>query len=64
VLIEPAAYEDLSVKGEFNGGGVDGTFYWIDRQNGLVGLWFAARFPQVQTTLKRFKVQVYQALED
>jgi CubicO group peptidase (beta-lactamase class C family) len=64
VLIEPAAYEDLSVKGEFNGAGVDGTFYWIDRQNGLVGLWFAARFPQVQTTLKRFKVQVYQALED
>jgi len=64
VLVDPAAYEDLSVKGEFNGAGADGTYYWIDRQNGLIGLWFAARFPQVQTTLKRFKVLTYQALEN
>lgn len=64
VLIDPAAYGDLSVKGEFNGAGADGTHYWIDRQNNLAGLWFAARFPQTQTTLKRFKVLTYQALEN
>ncbi len=64
VLIDPAAYGDLSVRGEFNGAGVDGTHYWIDRQNNLAGLWFAARFPQTQTTLKRFKVLTYQALEN
>ena len=63
VLLDPAAYEDLSVKGEFNGAGASGTFYWIDRQNDLIGLWFAQRYPQVQTTLKRFKVLTYQALE-
>ncbi|MBS0661718.1 MAG: beta-lactamase family protein [Verrucomicrobia bacterium] len=63
VLLDPPAYEDLSVKGEFNGAGVGGTFYWIDRKNDLIGLWFAQRYPQVQTTLKRFKVLTYQALE-
>lgn len=63
VLVDPAAAEDLGVKGEFNGAGVGGTFYWIDREHDLAGLWFAQRYPQVQTTLKRFKVLTYQALE-
>ncbi len=63
VLVDPAAGEDLGVEGEFNGAGVGGTFLFIDRRNGLVGLWFSQRYPQVQTTLKRFKVLTYQALE-
>ncbi len=63
VLLDPPTYEDLSVKGEFNGAGVGGTFFWIDRQNDLIGIWFAQRYPQVQTTLKHFKVLTYQALE-
>lgn len=62
VLVDPAASEDLGVEGEFNGAGVGGTFFFIDRHNGLVGLWFSQRYPQVQTTLKRFKVLTYQAL--
>ncbi len=63
VLVDPPAYEDLSVKGEFNGAGVGGTYFWIDRKHDLAGLWFAQRYPQVQVTLKRFKVLTYQALE-
>lgn len=63
VLVDPAASEDLGVEGEYNGAGVGGTFYFIDRRNGIVGLWFSQRYPQVQTTLKRFKVLTYQALE-
>jgi len=62
VLVDPAASEDLGVEGEYNGAGVGGTFYFVDRRNGVVGLWFSQRYPQVQTTLKRFKVLVYQAL--
>jgi len=63
VLLDPPTYEDLSVKGEFNGAGSGGTFYWIDRKNDLIGLWLVQRYPLVQTSLKRFKVLTYQALE-
>lgn len=63
VLLDPSASEDLGVEGEYNGAGVGGTFYFIDRRNQIVGLWFSQRYPQVQTTLKRFKVLTYQALE-
>ena len=63
MLLDPPTYEDLSVKGEFNGAGSGGTFYWIDRKNDLIGLWLVQRYPLVQTSLKRFKVLTYQALE-
>lgn len=63
VLVDPSAYEDVSVKGEYNAAGSGGTFFWIDREHDLIGIWFAQRYPQVQSTLKRFKVLTYQALE-
>lgn len=62
VLVDPAKSENLGIAGEYNGAGVFGTYYWIDRKNKLAGLWFTQRLPQVQSELHRFKVLVYQAL--
>ena len=62
VLLDPPTYEDVSVKGEFNGAGSGGTCYWIDRKNDLIGIWLVQRYPLVQTSLKRFKILTYQAL--
>jgi len=62
VLIDPAEEENLGIKGEYNGAGFAGTYYWIDRKNNLAGLWFTQRSPQTQSELHRFKVLTYQAL--
>lgn len=62
VLIDPAKSENLGITGEYNGAGVGGTYYWIDRKNNLAGLWFSQRYPQIQSELHRFKVLTYQAL--
>lgn len=62
VLLDPAQSENLGIKGEYNGAGLGGTYYWIDPKNKLAGLWFTQRYPQVQSELHRFKVLVYQAL--
>lgn len=62
VLIDPARAENLGIKGEYNGAGFAGTYYWIDRTNNLAGLWFTQRSPQIQSELHRFKVLTYQAL--
>jgi CubicO group peptidase (beta-lactamase class C family) len=62
VLIDPAQSENLGIAGEYNGAGVAGTYYWIDRANNLAGLWFTQRSPQTQSELHRFKVLTYQAL--
>ena len=64
VLVDPAKSENLGIKGEYNGAGLGGTYYWIDPKNKLAGLWFTQRYPQVQSELHRFKVLTYQALEN
>lgn len=63
VLLDPAASETLSAKGEFNWGGAAGTYFWIDRANKLIGLWMVQRPPFVPEPSKRFKVLAYQALQ-
>jgi CubicO group peptidase (beta-lactamase class C family) len=64
VLMDAAAAETLSVDGEFNWGGATGTYFWIDRKNQLVGIWFVQRPPFVPEPGKRFKVLTYQAMEN
>ncbi len=64
VLLDPAASETLSFEGEYNWGGANGTYFWIDRKNDLVGLWMVQRPPFVPPPSKRFKVLTYQALEN
>lgn len=64
VLMDAASAETLSVDGEFSWGGALGTYFWIDRKNQLVGVWFVQRPPFVHEPGKRFKVLAYQALEN
>jgi CubicO group peptidase (beta-lactamase class C family) len=64
VLVHPAASETLSFEGEYNWGGANGTYFWIDRKNNLIGLWMVQRPPFVPPPSKRFKVLAYQAMEN
>jgi len=64
VLMDPAAAEVLSVEGELSWGGAAGTYFWIDRNNELAGVWMVQRPPFVHEPSKRFKVLTYQALEN
>ncbi|MFN3326323.1 MAG: serine hydrolase domain-containing protein [Bryobacteraceae bacterium] len=64
VLLDSASAETLSVEGEFNWGGMAGTFFWIDRKNELIGLWLVQQPPFVAPPSKRYKVLTYQALEN
>jgi CubicO group peptidase (beta-lactamase class C family) len=63
VLMDAAKAENLSVDGEYNWGGASGTYFWIDRENHLVGIWLVQRPPFTQPPSKRFKVLTYQALQ-
>jgi CubicO group peptidase (beta-lactamase class C family) len=63
VLMDAAKAETLSVDGEYNWGGANGTYFWIDRENRLIGLWLVQRPPFTQPPSKRFKVLAYQAME-
>jgi CubicO group peptidase (beta-lactamase class C family) len=64
ILMDAAAAETLSVDGEFNWGGANGTYFWIDRKSDVIGLWMVQRPPFVPPPSKRFKVLTYQALEN
>jgi CubicO group peptidase (beta-lactamase class C family) len=64
VLLDPAASETLSFEGEYNWGGANGTYFWIDRKNDLIGLWMVQRPPFVPPPSKRFKVMTYQAIDN
>jgi CubicO group peptidase (beta-lactamase class C family) len=64
VLLNPAASDTLSFEGEYNWGGANGTYFWIDRKNDLIGLWMVQRPPFTPPPSKRFKGLVYQALEN
>jgi CubicO group peptidase (beta-lactamase class C family) len=64
VLMDPAKSETLSFEGEYNWGGANGTYFWIDRKNELIGLWMVQRPPFVPQPSKRFKVLTYQAMEN
>ena len=64
ILMDAAAAETLSVDGEFNWGGANGTYFWIDRKSDVIGLWMVQRPPFVPPPSKRFKVMTYQALEN
>jgi CubicO group peptidase (beta-lactamase class C family) len=63
VLLDPTAADTLSFEGEYNWGGANGTYFWIDPKNELIGLWMVQRPPYVPPPSKRFKGLVYQALE-
>jgi CubicO group peptidase (beta-lactamase class C family) len=63
VLLDPAASDVLSFEGEYNWGGANGTYFWIDPKNEVIGLWMVQRPPFVPAPGKRFKVLVYQAME-
>jgi CubicO group peptidase (beta-lactamase class C family) len=63
VLLDPAASDTLSFEGEYNWGGANGTYFWIDPKNNLIGLWMVQRPPFTPPPSKRFKGLVYQALE-
>jgi len=63
-LLDPAASETLSFEGEYNWGGANGTYFWIDRKNDLAGLWMVQRPPFMPPLSKRFKVLTDQALEN
>lgn len=62
VMVDPAAMKSVCPEGEVNAAGVAATFLWIDRKNDLIGLFFAQRPPQTQTTLNQFKQWVYHSL--
>src|SRR4051812_12197631 len=64
ILLDAAASETLSVDGEYNWGGAFGTYFWIDRKNQLAAVWLVQRPPFVPEPGKRFKVLVYQAMEN
>jgi len=63
VLVDPAAYQTLSVEGDYNWGGANGTYFWIDRKNELAAVWMVQRPPFTAPPSRRFKILVYQALE-
>jgi CubicO group peptidase (beta-lactamase class C family) len=63
VLLDPPASDTLSFEGEYNWGGANGTYFWVDPKNELIGLWMVQRPPHVPPPSKRFKGLVYQALE-
>ena len=63
VLVDPAAYQTLSVEGEYNWGGANGTYFWIDRKNELAAIWMVQRPPSTAPPRRKFKILVYQAME-
>jgi len=63
VLVDPSAYQVLSVEGDYNWGGANGTYFWIDRKNEMAAVWMVQRPPFTAPPSKRFKILVYQALE-
>ncbi len=64
VLMDVAKSNQLASKGEFNWGGAAGTYFWIDPQEKLIGLFLVQRPPFVLGPGKTFKDLVYQALEN
>jgi CubicO group peptidase (beta-lactamase class C family) len=63
VLMDSSKAETLSVDGEYNWGGANGTYFWIDRENRLIGVWLVQRPPFTQPPSKHFKVLTYHAME-
>lgn len=62
VLMDLAASQQLASKGEYNWGGMAGTYFWIDPVERIIGLYFVQRPPFVPQPPKTFKTLVYQAL--
>ncbi len=64
VLVDPAAAEVTSFAGEFNWGGALGTYFWIDPKHELAAVYMVQRPPYVAPPARRFKLMVYQAMEN
>lgn len=62
VLMDVAASQQLASEGEYNWGGMAGTYFWIDPVERVIGLYFVQRPPFIPQPPKTFKTLVYQAL--
>ena len=62
VLMDVAKSGQLASKGEYNWGGKAGTYFWIDPQERLIGLFLVQRPGFVPGPPKTLKNLVYQAL--
>jgi CubicO group peptidase (beta-lactamase class C family) len=64
ILVDVARSEQVGSEGEFTWGGARGTYFWIDPEEQLVGLFLVQRRPPhyKDRERKQFKTLVYQAL--
>lgn len=64
ILMDPAQFEVTSHEGDMTWAGAAGGFWWIDREADLVGVWLVQRRPWVTGPSMKYRVQVYQAMEN
>ena len=64
VALDPGQIGEIGSVGEYNWGGAAGTFFWIDPQEQLVGVFMVQSIPHQTRLGRQFKVLTYQALVD
>lgn len=62
IALDTGASGEVGSDGEFNWGGAAGTRFWIDPEEGLIGLFMVQSRPHRTPLAQRFKTLTYQAL--